>query len=138
MSTPIIFPDVELWATGVLRAALPTYGYPTTGGTRTRVSTKYAGGDSEVVVRRDGGGEIDQVREAPRLALNVYHRADTDQPVRDLALTCAAILRAAADGAPVLRVVQVVGPSPVADVIPRRFMSFELNTRGATLAPVTP
>jgi len=137
MTTPIIFPDVELWATGVLRAALPTYGYPTAVDAegRTRVSTKYAGGDSEVVVRRDGGGAIDQVREAPRLAINVYVNADTDKPVRDLALTCSAILRAAADGAPVLRVVQISGPSPIADVVTRRFMSFELNTRGANLTP---
>lgn len=137
MTTPVIFPDVELWATGVLRAALPAYGYPTevNDPDRTRVSTKYAGGDSEIVVRRDGGGQIDQIREAPRLAINVYRKADTDIPVRDLARTVAAILRAAADGNPVLRVVETSGPSPIPDVMPRRFMTFELNTRGATLAP---
>jgi hypothetical protein len=30
MTTPIVFPDVELWACTYLRAALASYGYPGT------------------------------------------------------------------------------------------------------------
>jgi hypothetical protein len=64
--------------------------------------------------------------------VNVFHT--TEQKVGDLARTVSALLRAAADGLPVTRVVQTSGPSPIADASgPRRFMTFELTTRGTEL-----
>lgn len=129
MTTPIIFPDVELWATGVLRAALATHGYPGMYVGNTRGTATPA-----VWVRRDGGPEQSKVLEVPRLGINVFHTSE--QKVGDLARTVSALLRAAADGAPVTRVTQTLGPSPIADASgPRRYMTFELTVRGADLAP---
>lgn len=127
MTPAVIFPDVELWATGYLRTAL-TATYPTV-----VVSNRYDGQALAVWVRRDGGPQLDDVREAARLSVNVFARAATDQPVSDLARRVSAVLRAAADGNPVLRVRQISGPSPIADALPRRFMSFECVVRGAVL-----
>lgn len=126
MTTPIIFPDVELWATGALRLALAAHGYPGMFVSNTRGTQTTA-----VWVRRDGG-PAGQVLESPRLGVNVF--APTEQAVTDLARTVSALLRAAADGAPVVRVVQAMGPTPIADSTPRRFMTFELTTRGTELA----
>lgn len=126
-----IFPDVELWATGKIRAALSAR----TGG---RVSNSYVGDrDWEVTVRRDGGPTLDQVREAPRLGVNVYVRTPVagktlEQDATDLALLVSAILRGAADGT-VSRVRQTSGPSPVADAMARRYMTFALVSRGVPL-----
>jgi hypothetical protein len=128
MSTPIIFPDVELWATGYLRTALASHGYP-----GMFVSNKRETQATAVQVRRDGG-PAGQVLETPRLGVNVY--APTEQAVSDLARTVSALLRAAPDGSPVTRVTQTSGPSPIPDESgPRRYMTFELTVRGADLAP---
>lgn len=124
---PVIFADLELWATGYLRAALADYGYPAMFVSNTRGTQATA-----VWVRRDGGAQRDLVHETPRLGVNVF--APTEQAVADLARTVSALL-VAADTAPVIRVTQVSGPSPIADSTPRRFMTFELIVRGAELAP---
>lgn len=128
MSTPIIFPDVELWATTTLRTALASHGYP-----GMFVDNKRGTQATAVWVRRDGG-PAGQVLETPRLGVNVY--APTEQKVIDLARTVSALLRAAPDGNPVTRVVQTMGPSPIPDASgPHRYMTFELSIRGAALAP---
>lgn len=129
MSTPVIFPDAELWATGYLRTALASHGYP-----GMFVSNKRGTQATAVWVRRDGGPALDHVREAARLGVNVF--APTEQAVTDLARTVSALLRAGADGSPVVLVTQTSGPSPIADESgPRRFMTFEITVRGADLAP---
>lgn len=130
MSTPVIFPDVELWAAGYLRAALATHGYP-----GIKVSNRYGGEAVAVWVRRDGGPVLDQVRESARLGINVFHSGATDQDVSDLARTVSALMRAAADGDPVVRVAQQLGPSPVPDTYPRRYMTFDVTVRGSNLTP---
>jgi len=127
MSVPIVFPDVELWACSYLRPALSAHGYA-----GTYVSNKRNTAAVAVWVRRDGGGTLDQVREAPRLTVNVFH--STEQGVTDLARTVAALLVASPDGNPVLRVTEVAGPTPVADSGPRRYMTFELVVRGVELS----
>lgn len=125
----VIFPDVEMWASGYLRAALAAHGYP-----GTFVSNRRETQDVAVWVRRDGGPELDQLREAARLSVNVF--AKSEQAATDLARTVTALLRSAADGNPVLKVEQLTGPSAVADDsrLSRRFMSFELTVRGGDLA----
>lgn len=131
MSTPVIFPDVELWATEHLRGALATYGYP-----GLFVSNERGTQGTAVWVRRDGGPTLDVVREAARLGINVY--AATERAATELARTVSAIMRAAADGSPVVKVEQSSGPSPIADGTgtPRRYMTFEVWVRGTTLTPV--
>lgn len=129
MTAPIVFPDVELWATGYLRTALADYGY---GGIF--VSNRRESQVPAVWVRRDGGGALDQVREVPRLGVNVF--AVSEKAAADLARTVSALLVAAPNGNPVLRVREISGPSPIADESgSRRFMSFEITVRGAALAP---
>lgn len=124
----VIFPDVEAWVVAYLKAELPAYGYGSV-----PVSWERGTGVPRVWVRRDGGPVLDQVREAARVSVNVF--GPTEKATADLARTVSALLRAAADGEPVVRVTQPLGPSPVADATPRRFMSFELTVRGAALSP---
>jgi hypothetical protein len=83
-------------------------------------------------VRRDGGGTIDVIRESPRLSVNVFH--SSEQGATDLARTVAALLIASPNGDPVLRVTEALGPTPIADSSPRRFMTFEVVVRGVELS----
>lgn len=129
MSTPIVFPDVELWATGYLRAALAGLGHGDV-----YVSNRRGNQTKAVWIRRDGGPVLDKVLEAPRLGVNVYAAGDTDQAVSELAGLVSALLRAGANGSPVVRVDQTSGPSPVPDPIPRRYLTFDLVVRGTELA----
>jgi hypothetical protein len=129
MVLPLVtFPDVELVVTGYLRTALSSYGSPV------RVSTFYTGNPLEVVVRRDGGPSLDQLREVARLGVNVYAKATNDKAVNDLSRAVSAHLRAMPDGQPVLRVTQSSGPSPIPEAsgLTRRYMTFEVYVRGGT------
>lgn len=126
MSTPVIFPDVELTLTSYLRTALAAHGYPGTFVSNARGTQAIA-----VWVRRDGGPVLDQIREAARVGVNVF--APTEQAVINLARTVSALMRAAADGAPIVRVTQPTGPTPIADSTPRRYMTFEVTVRGSNL-----
>jgi len=129
------FPDVELWATTYLRAALAARPEPYAAGVKVGVAVPATRSDRMVQVRRDGGPRLDATREAARLGVNVWGK--TEQEVTDLARLVRALLGGGADGAPVCRVHELSGPSPVADESgqPRRFMTFELVVRGVDLTP---
>lgn len=127
MSTPVIFPDLELVVAGYLRTALAAYGYP-----GMFVSNARGTQATAVWVRRDGGPTIDVIREQPRLSTNVF--APTEKDVNDLARTVAALLRAMPRQYAV-DVDEVSGPTPIADSSPRRFMSHQITVRGSELAP---
>ena len=131
--TPIVWPDVELEVTGYLRANLPTY-YAE----QVRVSTKYTGLAREVVIRRDGGGQLDQIRETARLGVNVYATAKTDQAVSNLARTVVALLVASPDGDPIVNARMMSGPSPIPESgdLTHRYLTFELTVRGTALQGV--
>lgn len=129
MSDAIIFPDVELWATRYLRDALALHGFP-----GVFVSNRREAQDVAVWVRRDGGGPVNEVLEAAQLGVNVFAKGATDELVSHLARTVSALLRDAADGRPVCRVDEVLGPSPVSDPLPRRYMTFRVTTRGTELS----
>lgn len=131
MTTPVIFPDVELWATGWLRAALAARAEPYATDVLVGVVVPTTRRPRMVMVRRDGGRRLDATREAPRLGINVW--GSSEQEAGDLARLVAALLWAAPDGSPVLRASQLAGPSPVADAQPRRYMTFELVVRGTDL-----
>lgn len=132
MTTPVVFPDVELWATTWLRAALTGRAEPYTQGVLVGVVLPTTRRPRMVMVRRDGGPRLDVAREAARLGVNVW--GATEQEASDLARLVAALLWAAPDGNPVCKATQLAGPSPVADSQPRRYMTFELVVRGADLA----
>jgi hypothetical protein len=128
MIAPIIFPDVELWLTGYLRDALSLHGFPGVFVSNRRESQTVA-----VWVRRDGGAPVNQVLDYAQVGINVFHAGSTDEAVSRLARLTSALLRSAADGKPVCRVEEVMGPSPVADSLPRRYMTFALTLRGVEL-----
>lgn len=126
-TTPIIFPDVELVLTGKLRAALAAHGY-----SGTHVSNTRGTHGTAVWVRRDGGPVLDQVREEARVGINVF--APDEKKVNDLARTVSALVRAMADGDPIYRVRQSLGPSPIAEPSgSRRYMTFALVLKGTEL-----
>lgn len=131
MST-VIFPDVELWATNWLRAALAdrgeVYAQDVLVGTVVPTTRR----DRMVMFRRDGGPRLDATREVARMAVNVW--GPSEHEVSDLARLVAALLWAAPNGDPVLKADQMLGPSPIPDVQPQRFMTFELIVRGTALA----
>lgn len=133
MTTPVVFPDVELWATAWLRNALAQRGEPYAQGVLVGVVVPATRRPRMVMVRRDGGPRLDAVREAPRLGVNVW--GGSEQEASNLARLVAALLWSAPDGNPVCKATQLAGPSPVADEQPRRYMTFELVVRGTELAP---
>lgn len=131
MLTAVTFPDVELWATAFLRSALAARSEPYAAGVFVGITVPDARSDRMVVVRRDGGPRLDQVRESARLTVRVWGRSD--QEASDLARLVAALLWASPDGAPVVRVSQSSGPSAVPDVQPQRLMVFDVLVRGSDL-----
>ena len=127
---PLIeFPNVTLWVTGYLRAELASRGYP-----GIRVADTYKGeADREVWVQRDGGWQVDFFREYARIRINVFAKGSNSGPVDDLARRVSTLMRACADGNPVLRCEQTTGPTPIADTNPRRLLNFDLLIRGDEL-----
>ena len=128
MVTAVEFPNTVLWFTDYLRDALAANGYP-----GVRVADTYKGADAEVWVQRDGGPQLDQVREVARIRVNVFHKGTNSGPVDDLARRVSTLMRAAPDGNPVLRVRQIAGPTSVEDTLPRRYLMFDVTVRGTNL-----
>ena len=126
MTAPLVeYPDVVWEVTDYLRTALAAHGYP-----GIRVADTYKGGELEVWVQRDGGPQLDVVRETARIRINVFAPGTSSQAVDDLARRVSTLMRAAADGAPILRVEQTTGPTSIADTMPRRLLNFEVDVRG--------
>ena len=126
MTAPLVeYPNVVLTVTTYLRTALAAHGYP-----GIRVADKYKGGGLEVWVQRDGGPQLDVVRETARIRINVFAPGTSSQAVDDLARRVSTLMRVAADGSPILRVVQTTGPTSIADTMPRRLLNFEVDVRG--------
>lgn len=129
----VVQPDVELWATGYLRTALSARGEAYASGVYISNAVPTTRTDRMVVVRHDGGLRDSLVLETARLGVRVWAR--TEQDATDLARLCAALLWAAPNGTPVVRVTQTSGVTPIADDSgqPLRYMTFEVLTRGAQL-----
>jgi hypothetical protein len=131
MSWPVVvFPDVELWACDHLRAALAGRPEPYAAGVHVSNVVPSPRTDRMVVVRRDGGPRLDHTRDLARLTVRVW--GSSEQEATDLARLVAALLWAAPDGQPVIRVDQPTGPTPVADDSrqPLRLQTFDLIVRG--------
>lgn len=128
--TVVLFPDVELWACGYLRAALAGRSEPYASGVYVGNTVPATRTNRMVVVRRDGGPRLDVAREAARLTVRTW--ATTEQDATDLSRLVAALLWAAPTGDPVLRVDQLTGTSPVADDSrqPLRLATYEVIVRG--------
>lgn len=123
--SPVIVPDIELWAATYLRAALAAHGQ--TGfyvGNR-----KPSNRPKTVVVRRDGGlqhGLLDH----PRLTVRVWD--DDEQVAGDLARLVQALLMLSPGDGPVVACAVLTGTSGVPDdAQPQKYLSVELTVRGS-------
>ena len=126
----VLFDDIELWATAAIRTALGARSEPYTDEVYVSNKVPNPRRDRMVIVRRDGGGRLDAVREAPRLGINVW--AMTDQDATDLARMVAALIWASPDGNPVSKVTVTGGPYPIPDDSTQflRYITAELISKG--------
>ncbi|WP_269304924.1 hypothetical protein [Aeromicrobium sp. HA] len=129
----ILFPDVPLWATTYLRAALAARSEAYTSGVHVDTSMPDKRPKRAVICRRDGGPRLDSARESARLAVQVW--AGTEQDVNDLTCLVRALIWAAPNGDPVVRVDDSAGPSTIVDESkqPGRYMTFDVIVRGTPL-----
>lgn len=125
MVPSILMPDVVLWATGYLATALAARSESYTSSVYVGTAVPKQRRDRMVIVRRDGGPRLDILRESARLTVNVW--AKTEQDANDLARMVRALLWAAPDGAPVVRVDDSAGPSPVPDASGQPRVTFAVN-----------
>ena len=127
MSTTVIFPDTVLWLCGWLRPIVAANGFA-----GARVSDRYKGDTAaEVWVQRDGGGQVDQVRERPRLRINCFAGGLSSSDVNNLARTVAAAVLAAPGNGPVKRARILSGPTEVPEPDRnRRLLLVELDVIG--------
>jgi hypothetical protein len=126
----VVFPDVELWACQYLQAELPSRSEPYAADVYVGNVVPSPRAGRMVVVRRDGGPRLDHTRDLARLTVRVW--GSSEQEATDLARLVAALLWAAPNGDPVIRVDQPTGPTPVADDSrqPLRLQTFDLIVRG--------
>lgn len=122
----VVFPDVELWATDFLRAALSDSAVfvGNVDGTSTKAK--------RVIIRRDGGPQTSVVTEVARLGVRVF--AATEKDTTDLARLVQAYLADSVGAGPVRRYRGLSGPSAVADPSgPMRYLTCELTVVGSAL-----
>jgi hypothetical protein len=129
----VTFPDVELVTTAYLRTALAARPEACATGVKVGTRTPNPRPARLITIRRDGGPRLDVAREAARIGVNVW--AATEQDVSDLANLVRALLWSAPNGAPICKVTELTGPTPVVDAsaTPLRYMTFELLCRGSDL-----
>jgi hypothetical protein len=122
----LVAPDVELWATGYLRAALPVAGL-----TGVQVGRVRSPASREVIIRQDGGQQLDPVRQVCRLGVTAYSEGDTFVDCSALIRISLAILSASAGSGPVVFAKHAGGPFALADesVTPSMYGVIELIVR---------
>lgn len=125
----VLFDDIELWATGRLRALLESRTEPYAQDVFVGRKTPNPRRTRMVTVRRDGGGR-GRILEQPRLGINVW--ADTEKDANDLARLVASLLAASPDGDPVTSATITSGPYSIQDESrsERRYFTAELVARG--------
>jgi hypothetical protein len=127
----VLFPDVELWATGYLRTELAGRAESYAASVYVSNAKPAANRPRTVVVRRDGGPQQGTL-DFPRLTVRVW--ADKEKEASDLARLVHALLMDARGDGPVVSVSSISGPLGVADDSqPQKYLSVELRTRGSNL-----
>lgn len=127
----VVHPDVELWATGYLRAALAARGEAFAQGVFVSNQRPTSNRRRTVVIRRDGGPQRG-LFDFPRLGARVL--ADLEQEAADLSRLVQALLLASPGNGPVLRAASLSGPSGVPDESQfQKYLTLELTTRGLSL-----
>lgn len=125
----VIYPDAELLVVGRLQTLLPTRPEPYAAGVHVGITVPESRPRRAVIVRRDGG-TIAGDRDRPRMSLRVW--GGTEQESTDLARLVQALLSGLPDGAPILRVEHLSGPTPIPDESeqPSRLLLVEIHTKG--------
>jgi hypothetical protein len=131
MAEVAIFDDVELWACTYLRGKLTARPEAYTTGVVVSNAVPTTRPARLVTVRRDGGPKVNPLTEAARVGVNVW--AATEADATNLARLTRAILSGAAGQGPVRRVTETSGPSPIPDVVPRRYFIAELLIHGSII-----
>lgn len=131
MAEVIVSPDVELWATGYLRAALAARPEPYSANVYISRKVPDPRRNRMVIVRWEGGPGRDVVLEDGVLSVRVF--ASTEQEAADLARLVRALLLASAGAGAVKRTRGLGGPYEVPDESgqPLRFFTVELTIRGS-------
>ncbi|WP_345454857.1 hypothetical protein [Nocardioides marinquilinus] len=129
----MLFPDVEAWAVTHLETALAARPESYASNVHVGTAVPEPRVDRMVVVRRDGGGQTG-IFDNARLSWRVW--AGTEADASDLARLVGALLWAAPDGNPVVRVTHESGPSRVIDDSrqPQRLALTTIRTRGEQLS----
>ncbi|HKY57663.1 MAG TPA: hypothetical protein VJL80_06470 [Aeromicrobium sp.] len=130
--TAIVFPDVELVVVEYLRAALAARP-ESFADAKVDIRVPSTVPPRLVWVRRDGGTRQEATREVARVSINIF--AGTEADATDLARLVRALLWAAPDGDPILRVNDFSGPVAIPDESQRkrRFFGVEVHIRGENL-----
>ena len=127
----VIFPDVELWATGYLRAALAARPEAFASGVFVSNAKPTTNKPRTVVVRRDGGPQRG-LFDFPRLTVRVW--ADKEKDASDLARLVQALLVVSPGNGPVVAATVLSGPQGIPDDSqPQKLLGVELQTRGTNL-----
>lgn len=134
----VIHDDIELWACNRLRELIAVRAESYTDNVYVSNTVPDPRRERMVIVRRDGGGRLDAVREAPRLGINVWMKDDgaaSKQTAINLARMVAALLWASPDGDPVSRVTVTGGPYAVEEASTHHvfYITAELISKGRNL-----
>lgn len=126
----VVTPNVELWASEYLTAALSGREEAYATGVEVDIKLPSTLPDRLVWVRRDGGPREDILHTSARLAVNVL--ATREQDADDLAAFVEGLLLSVRASSPVEAVTSLSGPSVVSDPSgrPRRFFTVEVLLRG--------
>lgn len=121
------WPDVELWATGHLRAALAARPEPFAASVFVSNNKPATNRPRAVVVRRDGGSVRDLIDRA-RLTIRVW--ADDEREASDLARLVRSLMLAAPGDGTCTAVTHLSGPLGVPDESqPQKYISFDVALR---------
>lgn len=126
----VIFPDAELWATGVIRAALAARSEPYVTGVKVSNTVPPTMPARQITIRRDGGSKVG-VFDNPRFGVNIW--AATDKDAADLARLVSALFRLTPGDGVCVFMQQTAGPVTIPDAKPRRYMTFVARLRGEAL-----
>lgn len=125
----ILYPDVELTVASALPALLFAYGET---GVWVGRSLPKKRPDRAIQVIRDGGNSAN-LRDVARVRVLVWDT--TEKRATDLASVVVALMPRLVGSGDVLKTAHLSGPYQIEDVAPKRYLLFEIHTRGEELQP---
>lgn len=132
MGPVIRMPDVELWGTSWVRAALEAREEPYTTDVYVDIKVPNPLKPLMVILRNDGGTRVDLLHESVFLAVNVY--APDEVTADALARLVEALLLSVRASAPIEYISSQSRPVRIEDTQPRRYFVVDAAVRGSTLS----